>query len=323
MSLIKCPECGNQVSTKAPYCPNCGVPILHNVKRCPICNSLALMDAEQCPHCEARFVITALPSEQPEPPKQTGQHEDARNLLSTQAHKQPVTSEGTVLPAPGSEPKLHVEPEGTQQSGKPVGTPLSEEPEETTNAGSPQKPKKSSAPWWLLILAIILVAIGGFFYYEHQQHEATEEKDYERLQNCTEKENFQDFLNRYPESKHTDNVMARLQELQRIDNEWAVACENPSQEKLQQFIDQHPSSIYKAVAIHKIDSLDWMEADRRGTAAAYALYIGRHESGEHIEQAFIARDEADRREAQARRDSIEAAQAARRDSLAAETPSAI
>ena len=27
MSLIDCPECGRQVSSKAPACPNCGAPI--------------------------------------------------------------------------------------------------------------------------------------------------------------------------------------------------------------------------------------------------------------------------------------------------------
>mgnify|MGYP000565577660 CR=1 FL=1 len=27
MALIKCPECGHQISDKAPVCPNCGVEI--------------------------------------------------------------------------------------------------------------------------------------------------------------------------------------------------------------------------------------------------------------------------------------------------------
>lgn len=27
MALIKCPECGNDVSNKAPFCPHCGVPV--------------------------------------------------------------------------------------------------------------------------------------------------------------------------------------------------------------------------------------------------------------------------------------------------------
>ena len=304
MSLIKCPECGKEVSTKAPYCPNCGVPILHNVKRCPICNGVALMDAEQCPHCEARFIVQ---TEEAEPTGTTESSGNTRTSGNSEISGNAGNTGNAASTEPSSSSGLSMSPETSDSSDS----------SESSDTPAPPKPeKKSNAPWWLLILAILLVAVGGFFYYEHQQHEATEEKDYERLQNCTEKANFQDFINRYPESRHTDNVRARLDELERIDKEWSAACASADQLKLQHFIDQHPTSIYKAVALHKIDSLDWLEADRRGTAAAYALYIGRHENGEYIEQAFIARDEADRREAQARRDSIEAAQAAMRDSLA-------
>lgn len=38
MSLIKCNECGKEVSSKARTCPNCGNPIDTSVK-CPKCGS--------------------------------------------------------------------------------------------------------------------------------------------------------------------------------------------------------------------------------------------------------------------------------------------
>lgn len=38
MALIKCPECGRQVSDKAPTCPGCGSPI-DTAVRCPKCGS--------------------------------------------------------------------------------------------------------------------------------------------------------------------------------------------------------------------------------------------------------------------------------------------
>ena len=38
MALIKCPECGKQVSDKAPTCPSCGSPIDTTI-RCPKCGS--------------------------------------------------------------------------------------------------------------------------------------------------------------------------------------------------------------------------------------------------------------------------------------------
>jgi hypothetical protein len=42
MSLIKCPECGKDVSDKAVFCPNCGCPIKSYTKEvlcCPKCGS--------------------------------------------------------------------------------------------------------------------------------------------------------------------------------------------------------------------------------------------------------------------------------------------
>ena len=31
MAIIKCPECGHEISDKAPFCPSCGVPIAGKV----------------------------------------------------------------------------------------------------------------------------------------------------------------------------------------------------------------------------------------------------------------------------------------------------
>ena len=38
MPLIKCPACGNEVSSNAKSCPNCGEPI-ETAIRCPNCKS--------------------------------------------------------------------------------------------------------------------------------------------------------------------------------------------------------------------------------------------------------------------------------------------
>ena len=289
MSLITCPECGHQVSSKAPTCPYCGVAIQNNIKRCPVCNGLALMDAEECPHCHAHFLV----KKDEDKPETT------------------VTAPAAVLPAaPDAEEPV--------ASSRPVGffaavpeTPASPEPPQT-----PATPKKKSSPWWLLILFIILVAVGGFFYFGHQLHEATEEKDYESLHGCTEIENYQDFINRYPDSRHIESVRTRLKELQRIEDEWHTACNAQDSRKLMEFIDKNPTSVHKSMALFKIDSLDWIEADRKGTAAAYKHYIEIHEDGEYVSQAYIERDRASVREAKARLDSINAAQDALRDSLA-------
>ena len=35
MAIIKCPECGRQISDKAPTCPSCGVEIAGKITKCP------------------------------------------------------------------------------------------------------------------------------------------------------------------------------------------------------------------------------------------------------------------------------------------------
>ena len=281
MSLIKCPECGHEVSTKAPNCPNCGVPILNNVKRCPTCNTIVLMGVLQCPQCETRFQmqtgsVMASTNERPEPP----------STATTEA----VTEEQ-------KDSQAEAQPDNQKEE--------QQEPQSEESAPIPPK-QKGGSPWWLLILAILAVAVGGFFYYERQLREASEEQDYTRLEKCIEQANFQDFLNRYPDSKYIDNVRARLKELQRIESEWNVVRDSHDRRRLKQFIEKNPTSVYKAAALHKIDSIDWRTADSCGTSAAYNQYIGNHENGDYISQAFSARAEADRREAQARRDSLAA-----------------
>lgn len=51
MAIIKCPECGHQVSDKAPVCPNCGVEIADKVTKCPDCGEVYFAADPMCPHC--------------------------------------------------------------------------------------------------------------------------------------------------------------------------------------------------------------------------------------------------------------------------------
>lgn len=53
MAIIKCPECGHQVSDHANTCPNCGVGIAGKVTRCPDCGEIVFNDQEMCPNCHS------------------------------------------------------------------------------------------------------------------------------------------------------------------------------------------------------------------------------------------------------------------------------
>ena len=51
MAIIKCPECGHQVSDKAPTCPSCGVEIAGKVVRCHQCGAIYFVEHDACPIC--------------------------------------------------------------------------------------------------------------------------------------------------------------------------------------------------------------------------------------------------------------------------------
>ena len=49
--IIKCPECGHQVSDKAPVCPSCGVEIAGHLVKCFHCGEIYLKEDVVCPNC--------------------------------------------------------------------------------------------------------------------------------------------------------------------------------------------------------------------------------------------------------------------------------
>ncbi|MBQ8519250.1 MAG: hypothetical protein IJ455_06595 [Agathobacter sp.] len=65
MALIKCPECGNQVSEMADKCMYCGFPIHKKVnrsiekKKCSYCGTYSAIYEDICSSCGARFEETA------------------------------------------------------------------------------------------------------------------------------------------------------------------------------------------------------------------------------------------------------------------------
>ena len=59
MAIIKCPECGHEVSSAAEKCPNCGVAIAGNIMTCPDCGRVVLRSTTTCPSCGAKLTAPA------------------------------------------------------------------------------------------------------------------------------------------------------------------------------------------------------------------------------------------------------------------------
>lgn len=53
MAIIRCPECGHQISDRAPVCPSCGVEIAGKITTCPQCGLVYFKNQNCCPKCNA------------------------------------------------------------------------------------------------------------------------------------------------------------------------------------------------------------------------------------------------------------------------------
>ena len=60
MAIIKCPECGHQISEKATICPSCGVEIDGKITRCVHCGEVYFKDDGLCPNCHRPYHAPAV-----------------------------------------------------------------------------------------------------------------------------------------------------------------------------------------------------------------------------------------------------------------------
>lgn len=93
MAIIKCPECGHQISDKAPVCPSCGVEIAGKIEKCQYCGEVFFKEEGVCPHCHKASEAT----------------KDApKDVAPTAIPQQPVeqkAQESTTLPQPANNKK--------------------------------------------------------------------------------------------------------------------------------------------------------------------------------------------------------------------------
>ena len=73
--------------------------------------------------------------------------------------------------------------------------------------------------------------------------------------------------------------------LRLVDQDWTNACVSGSKSALEQYIQQHPDSPFKAQAMHKIDSIDWATAQATNTVEAFESYLEQHPAGDYADQA--------------------------------------
>lgn len=246
--MIKCPECGHEVSDKAGTCPNCGVAIAGHVKACPMCGEIYFNNLTECPACH--YGTTAG---------------DSKQASAAQGTPQPERE--TIAGNGGGAP-----PATTMGGG---------------NNQTPRK-RGNIAIIIGVIIIVVIIAIGFLLYNSNQHgreqsayEQAMTSTDPQVLQS------YLDTYKDAPEA-HTDSIMAHLSLLRQGDQQWTNAVVSNSRSALEDYLQRNPSSPHRDEAIHKMDSLDWAQATNANTMDAYNLYVTNNPNGERIDDATNA-----------------------------------
>lgn len=282
MAIIKCPECGRQISDKAPTCPNCGVEIAGKIIKCPHCGEIYFSSQEMCPNC----------------------HE-----IASAGPAAPVTPAPSVNPpTPPTPPTPPVPPVrqtpmaagngGNGNNGNGYGNgKYGNNPENEAQ----QKAKKKSARSILIISLVFSVLVCGILYYFYDNANRNKEKEaYEYAMQSSDPMVLQSYLDTYKDAEeaHRDSIMAHLEMLKSIDQDWTNALVSGSKQALEDYLQKYPNSPHKQEAWNKIDSIDWNVAKAADNVQAYQAYLDAHADGAHIEEAENAMKKAKSRDLQ-------------------------
>ena len=278
MAIIKCPECGRQISDKAPTCPNCGVEIAGKIIKCPHCGEIYFSSQEMCPNC----------------------HE-----IASAGPAAPVTPAASVNPpTPPTPPTPPVPP--VRQTPMAAGNGGNGNNGNGRNGNNPeneaqQKAKKKNARSILIISLVFSVLVCGILYYFYDNANRNKEKEaYEYAMQSSDPMVLQSYLDTYKDAEeaHRDSIMAHLEMLKSIDQDWTNALVSGSKQALEDYLQKYPNSPHKQEAWNKIDSIDWNVAKAADNVQAYQAYLDAHADGAHIEEAENAMKKAKSRDLQ-------------------------
>ena len=315
MAIIKCPECGHQISDKAPVCPSCGVEIAGKVIKCANCGEIYFNYQEMCPNCHVinPLFIRQQPTAQQQPQQPTVQQPQPQQpqpqqpvvqqpiQQPTPAQGKPVVSEkneetsaASVTPpttpvTPPATPRTTVPPtpKATVPPVRPDMRPSAKPEGNEPSKEETEKKKKNNRTIFIISFIFAIIVCGVMYYFYDSANKSKELEAYEFAMQSNDPTVLQSYLDNYKDADeaHRDSIEAHLLMLQQNDQDWTNACVSGSKEALEAYLSKYPNSPHKQEAYNKIDSIDWAFAMNQDTAEGYQAYLDTHADGSHIEEA--------------------------------------
>jgi len=330
MSLIKCPECGETVSDKAPGCPHCGFVIAGNVIKCPECDSVISRDSVLCPKC-----AFPLPERKEEKKNEvTVQQLYSKGKEQELARIEPAFSDAKLLFEKESfiaaynkiNIALHASPnnvdclkleeaivDGIRESSYKTASELFQEKQykkaltevESALHYAPNSHKltvlfneiksaKSRRRVRRSIITVIFIfaIIGGVAYSVHNYYiQNNENEAWTEATNSATVSGLENFIELYPDGVHSMEAQQLIEELKKKDSDyWTKISSYNDVSMFKEYKEKFPEGLFLIQADNKIDSLDWAQTTQLNTTDAYSQYLNAHPQGVHKTEAETAQD---------------------------------
>ena len=277
--IIKCPECGHQVSDKAPVCPSCGVEIAGHLVKCSYCGEIYLKEDVVCPNCH-RSGTTNSNENEDDIKENVVAEETKNNEQEFQEESLPtelvVSAEPVVeVPRPNSVQETLTEEPLSKEKGIPTDG----------NVVRPEVRNSHTPLFVSLLIALAICATLLFFYKRgNDNHEADE---YKIALKSNNRQVMEQYLEDYPDAPliHINSIKGLLKQTQQSNDEWAHANQQNTIASYKAYLEAHPNTPYKNEIRKRIEELYWNEVVSSNTEAAYLGYREKYPNGIHAKEA--------------------------------------
>ena len=280
--IIKCPECGHQVSDKAPICPSCGVEIAGHLIKCSYCGEIYLKEDAVCPNCHHSASTDNSVNE---------------DDVKTEPVKDDSQNNGDYSESETSSVELVVSAESIEEEPRLDGTPTQdtltiESPSNDTEVSTddvivkPESKNNNHTPLFVsLLIALVICAVLLFFYKRgNDNHEAEE---YKIALKSNNRQVMEQYLEDYPNAPliHINSIRDLLKQTQQNNDEWGRVIQQNTIASYKAYLETHPNTPYKNEILKRVEELYWNDVVNQNTEAAYLGYREKYPKGIHVKEA--------------------------------------
>ena len=280
--IIKCQECGHQVSDKAPICTRCGVEIAGHLIKCSYCGEIYLKEDAVCPNCHHSASTDNSVNE---------------DDVKTEPVKDDSQNNGDYSEAETSSVELVVSAESIEEEHRLDGTPTQdtltiESPSSDAEVSTddvivkPESKNNNHTPLFVsLLIALVICAVLLFFYKRgNDNHEAEE---YKIALKSNNRQVMEQYLEDYPNAPliHINSIRDLLKQTQQNNDEWGRVIQQNTIASYKAYLETHPNTPYKNEILKRVEELYWNEVVNQNTEAAYLGYREKYPKGIHVKEA--------------------------------------